>query len=461
MGIGDLLRQSTHHDGDPFDLGSTINPNDTDPLSKLRLKAQRSLYDRLGSRVFDPNLSAEQLRSYVIQELDSILSSEVQQLSVDDRHELVETISHDLLGLGPLEPLLKDQAVTEIMVNGNDSIYVEMAGRLYLSDSRFSTQEHLRQVIERIVSSVGRRIDESSPMVDARLADGSRVNAVIPPLAVDGPQLTIRKFAHNSITARDLISFGTLTDQSVELLEICVKGKRNILISGGTGSGKTTLLNMVSSFIPDNERIVTIEDAVELQLNQRHVVRLEARPPNVEGKGEVRIRDLVKNALRMRPDRIVVGEVRGGEALDMLQAMNTGHEGSLSTLHANSPRDAVSRLETMVMMSELQLPMKVIREQVKSAIDMIVHLSRMRDGTRRVTHISEIVTGQGDSETVNMSPLFEFKHQGFDPDGKVLGFLEPTGIRPDFANELAAHGLSIDQTLGQGAPDPFNITGYR
>ena len=451
MELGDLLRHS----------GATTNgtvptphrPTD-DPLSRLRLLAQEALFERLGRRLFDPNLSEEQLRSYVVQQLDQILEDEVQQLTISDRHELVESIGHDLLGLGPIEPFLADPTVTEIMVNGDEAIFVERAGRIYLSDARFLTTKHLRQVIERIVASVGRRIDEASPMVDARLADGSRVNAVIPPLAVDGPMLTIRKFAAKAFGTRELIRYGTLTPQAAEFINACVLGRRNILITGGTGTGKTTLLNVVSSFIPAGERIITIEDAVELQLDQHHVVRLEARPANIEGKGQIAIRDLVRNALRMRPDRIIVGEVRGGEALDMLQAMNTGHEGSLSTLHANGTRDALARLETMVLMSGMELPIRAIREQVASAIDMVIHLSRMRDGSRRVTDISEVTGMEGD--VITASPLYKFNPRaGVDADGNPFGALVPTGIRPKFAEEMADYGIDLDAGLLGEAPDPF------
>ncbi len=472
MNIADLLKSSgqpDHSNGNggppPPDIAIVPSLEDTsprfnDPLSSLRSRAQEALFKRLGSRLFDPNLSEDQLRGYVVRELDEILAGEAAQLEPHERHGLVESIRADVMGLGPIEALLADESVTEIMVNSTDSIFVERAGKLYMTDSRFLTVAHLRQIIERIVTAVGRRIDESSPLVDARLPDGSRVNAVIPPLAVDGPMLTIRKFAADPYTANDLINFGTMNQQVADFLDICVRGKRNILISGGTGTGKTTLLNVVSSYIPTDERIVTIEDAVELQLHQRHVIRLEARPANVEGKGQIPIRELVRNSLRMRPDRIVVGEVRGGEAIDMLQAMNTGHEGSLSTLHANTPRDAMARLETMVMMAGLELPTKAIREQVASALDLVVHLSRLRDGTRRITEIAEINGMEG--ETITMSTLYKFDYEaGIDESGRYIGQIRPTGIRPMFSDELRQMGIQLPEEMIRLATDPIAHMGIR
>jgi len=436
------------------------SPRFHDPLSSLRSRAQEALFKRLGSRLFDPNLSEDQLRGYVVRELDEILAGEAGQLEPNERHGLVESIRADVMGLGPIEALLADASVTEIMVNATDNIFVERAGKLYMTDSRFLTVAHLRQVIERIVTAVGRRIDESSPLVDARLPDGSRVNAVIPPLSVDGPMLTIRKFAADPYKANDLINFGTMNQQVADFLDICVRGKRNILISGGTGTGKTTLLNVVSSYIPTDERIITIEDAVELQLHQRHVIRLESRPANVEGKGQIAIRELVRNSLRMRPDRIVVGEVRGGEAIDMLQAMNTGHEGSLSTLHANTPRDAMARLETMVMMAGLDLPTKAIREQIASALDVVVHLSRLRDGTRRITEIAEVNGMEG--ETITMSTIYKFDYEaGMDESGRYIGQIRPTGIRPMFSDELRQMGIQLPEEMIRIATDPMSQLGIR
>jgi pilus assembly protein CpaF len=374
------------------------------------------------------------------------MEAESAPLSVAERQRLVAEISDDVLGHGPIERYLADDSVTEVMVNADRPIYVERNGKLLETNTRFISQDHLRRVIERIVSQVGRRIDESSPMVDARLPDGSRVNAIIPPLAVDGPVLTVRKFSRDPFQVDDLVRFGTLTDLSVELLSKCVLGRMNTLVTGGTGTGKTTLLNVLSSFIPEDERLVTIEDAVELQLHQRHVVRLESRPPNIEGRGEVTIRDLVRNALRMRPDRIIVGEVRGAEALDMLQAMNTGHEGSLSTVHSNTPRDALARVETMVLMSGVDLPTRAIREQISSSLDLIVHISRLRDGSRRVTQITEVVGMEG--ETITLQDLFAFDYSaGIDESGRYLGSVVPTGLRPAFARRLTDVGIELPPAI--------------
>jgi pilus assembly protein CpaF len=418
-----------------------------DPFGLLKQRAHEGLFARLGMRLFDSSLGEDQLRSYVVQEIGSLMDEETAPLSSAERQRLVAEISDDVLGHGPIERYLADRSVTEIMVNSDSPIYVERDGLLERTESRFVSQEHLRRVIERIVSQVGRRIDESSPMVDARLPDGSRVNAVIPPLAVDGPVLTVRKFAREPFQVADLIGFGTLTPETAALLSACVVGRLNVLVTGGTGTGKTTLLNVLSGFIPDNERVVTIEDAVELQLHQHHVVRLESRPANIEGKGQVAIRDLVRNALRMRPDRIIVGEVRGGEALDMLQAMNTGHEGSLSTVHANSPRDALARLETMVLMAGIDLPTRAIREQVASAVDLIVHVARLRDGSRRVTDITEIEGMEGD--VITLQDLFRFDYgAGIDAaTGRFLGQCVPTGLRPRFSDRLADIGVALPPAL--------------
>jgi pilus assembly protein CpaF len=414
----------------------------SDPLADIKLEAQEALFARMGARLYDPTLTKKQLHTLVREELGKIVASSGAPLTDEERSRLVAAISEDITGHGPVQRYLEDATVTEVMVNGEDSIFIERNGLLELTETRFSSQDHLRRVIERIVAHVGRRIDESSPMVDARLPDGSRVNAIIPPLSVDGPVLTIRKFSADPYTVDNLIEFGTLTPQISELLQACVEGRLNMLVSGGTGTGKTTMLNVISSYIPEDQRIVTIEDAVELQLHQRHVVRLESRPPNLEGKGEVMIRDLVRNALRMRPDRIVVGEVRGAEALDMLQAMNTGHEGSLSTVHANSPRDAVSRVETMVLMAGMDLPVRAIREQLSSAVNLIVHLERLRDGTRRVTEISEVVGMEG--EIVTLQNIFEFDYSaGIDDDGRFKGSVRPTGIRPQFSDHLAELGIEL------------------
>jgi pilus assembly protein CpaF len=417
-----------------------------DPLAILKQRAQDALFARLGTRLFDASLSEAQLHAYVMQELEQVIASENIPLTRAERQRIVSTVSDDVLGYGPIEQYLADATVTEVMVNALQPIYIERAGKLVRTDSRFMSDEHLRRVIERIVSEVGRRIDESSPMVDARLTDGSRVNAIIPPLALDGPALTIRKFAKHAYDVDDLIGLHTLTLELAEFLARCVEGRLNILVSGGTGTGKTTLLNVLSSMIPDDDRIVTIEDAAELQLKQSHLVRLETRPPNIEGRGEVTARDLVRNALRMRPDRIIVGEVRGGEALDMLQAMNTGHDGSLSTLHANSPRDALARLETMVLMAGIELPVRAIREQAASAVDLLVHLTRLRDGTRRVTQVCEVNGMEGDVITLSDLFVFDFK-AGMDDEGWFAGTVGPTGLRPRFADRLRDHGIELPAAL--------------
>ncbi|MCC6497571.1 MAG: Flp pilus assembly complex ATPase component TadA [Propionibacteriaceae bacterium] len=422
-----------------------------DALSRIKEDAVEQLFERMGSRLSDPNLDEAALQSLVQQELNAIIEGGKLPLTARERQRLIREVHDDVLGLGPLQPLIDDKAVTEVMVNGPYKVYVERAGKLTLSQVRFKDEPHLRRVIERIVSRVGRRIDESSPLVDARLDDGSRVNAIIPPLAVSGSTLTIRKFSKDALTVPDLINLQTLTPEIAELLNACVVARLNIIVSGGTGTGKTTLLNILSGFIPSTERIVSIEDAVELQLQQDHVVRLESRPANVEGKGEVTIRDLVKNSLRMRPDRIIVGEVRGGEALDMLQAMNTGHDGSLSTVHANNPRDALARLETLVLMSGMDLPLRAIREQVCSAIDVIVQLTRLRDGTRRVTALTEVHGMEG--QTITMQDVFEFDYSaGVSPDGKFLGKIQPTGVRPAFTQKFSDLGIRLSPgVFGSGA----------
>nr|WP_050934370.1 CpaF family protein [Arthrobacter globiformis] len=432
---------------EPF---KTKGQQPVDVFAALKQRAATALFERMGARFNDSTLTEQELRRTAREELIRIIDAEQVPLTADERTRLVADVADDVLGYGPLQRLLDDPAVTEIMVNRMDQIYVERKGTLTLTDSRFSSEEHLRKVIERIVSKVGRRIDESSPLVDARLEDGSRVNAVIPPLAVGGSSLTIRKFSKVPLTVQNLIDFGTLTPEMAELLNACVKAKLNIIVSGGTGTGKTTLLNVLSSFLPSDERIVTIEDAVELQIQQEHVVRLESRPPNTEGKGEVTIRELLRNSLRMRPDRIVVGEVRGGESLDMLQAMNTGHDGSLSTVHSNSPRDAIARLETLVLMAGMDLPLRAIREQIASAVNLIVQISRLRDGTRRITHVTEVQGMEGDIVTLQDAFVFDYS-AGVDQHGKFLGKPVPTGIRPRFIDRFEDLGIHVSAGVF-GAP---------
>lgn len=395
----------------------------------------------------DPSMDVtktDDVRKTIQDLFEQILSEENIILSRPERARLFEQISAEILGLGPLQPLLEDETVTEVMVNGAKNIYIERKGKIHRVPVTFESNDHVMRIIDRIVAPLGRRIDEASPYVDARLADGSRVNAVIPPIALNGPTITIRKFFKIPLTIEQLIQFGTLTPESLQFLKACVESKLNVVISGGTGSGKTTLLNVLSTFIPADERIITIENAAELQLRQEHVVTLESRPPNIEGRGEITIRQLVINALRMRPDRIIVGEIRDDAALDMLQAMNTGHDGSMTTLHSNSPRDTLMRLETMTMMAGMELPVRAIREQVSSAIDMIVHEERMRDGSRKVVNISEISGMEGD--VITMTDIFTFEQTGYE-NGKVIGRLRPTGLRPKAMEKIEAAGLHLPPTV--------------
>ena len=411
-----------------------------DPLVELKFRIHEQLLREIDLEKVQQKPGPE-LRKAIEEAAAAMVNAVEVPLSRPERQRLVREVVDEVLGLGPLEPLLQDPTITEIMVNGPHRVYIERAGKLYPTAITFRDEAHVLRIIERIIAPLGRRLDEASPMVDARLPDGSRVNAIIPPLAVDGPCLTIRKFARDPLTADDLVAMGTLSREALEFLAACVVARLNLLISGGTGTGKTTFLNVLSAFIPPDERIVTIEDPCELQLRQPHVVRLETRPPNIEGKGEITQRHLVKNALRMRPDRIIVGEVRAGEAFDMLQAMNTGHEGSLTTVHANSPRDALARLENMVLMANLDLPVRAIREQIASAIHLIVHLSRLRDGSRRVTQVTEVVGMEG--EMVTLQDIFVFRQEGLDGQGRVVGRLLPTGLRPRCAEKFLQHGLNL------------------
>jgi pilus assembly protein CpaF len=407
----------------------------------LKVRVQNKLLAELDTGV-DPH--SPEVRTTIEELFTAILSEESIVLGRAERQRLFEAIVAEILGFGPLEPLLADDTITEIMVNGPKNIYIERTGNLVRSNVTFEDEDHVLRVLDRIVAPLGRRIDESSPTVDARLPDGSRVNAVIRPIALCGPTITIRKFSKRPFTVEDLIRFGSITPEMAEFCRACVIGKLNIIVSGGTGSGKTTFLNVLSGFIPNDERIVTIENAAELQLRQEHVVSLESRPPNIEGRGEVSIRDLVVNSLRMRPDRIVVGECRAGEALDMLQAMNTGHEGSLTTAHSNSPRDTLSRLEVMCLMAGMELPVRAIREQVASAIDMIIHQERMRDGTRKIVKVTEVQGMEGD--VITMSDIFEFEQTGLEA-GKVIGRIRPTGLRPKFIDKIEGAGIHLPPSV--------------
>lgn len=421
-------------------------------LDDLRTKIHHHVIEEVGPLLFDKRLGEDELRRRVEDELNAALLKEKAPLSSADKAQIIRDVLDDIMGYGPIDPFLREDDVSEIMVNGPDRVYIEKGGKLVLSGTTFIDENHLRRIIDKIVSQVGRRIDESSPMVDARLLDGSRVNAVIHPLAIGGPFLTIRKFKADPLGVEDLINFGSLDRKTARLLEAIVLGRANIIVSGGTGTGKTTLLNVLSDFIPRDERIVTVEDAKELQLKQDHVLALETRPPNVEGKGAVTIRDLVRNTLRMRPDRIVVGECRAGEALDMLQAMNTGHDGSLTTVHSNSPRDSLARLETLCLMAGFDLPVRAIREQISSAVDVIVQLTRLRDGSRRVTHITEVQGMEGD--TVVLQDLFLFDYgMGVDEHGKFLGHLKSLGIRPRFVERLEDYGIKLPNEVFE--PEPF------
>jgi pilus assembly protein CpaF len=433
--------------------GGSGGPPASSPRLTTQLPSRESFRDvkfRIQNRVIqdlDPKLDLTnqvEVRRQIEEIFSRVIDEEGLALTRAERVRMLEQITDEIIGLGPLEPLLRDDSVSEIMVNGPRQVYIERSGKLELTNVVFQNDDHVMRIIDRIIAPIGRRVDESSPMVDARLTDGSRVNAIIPPLSLVGPVITIRKFAASPFTTDDLIRFGTSTPDMFEFLRACVEARLNIFVSGGTGSGKTTTLNVLSSFIPNDERIVTIEDAAELQLRQEHVVTLESRPPNIEGKGAIPIRELVRNSLRMRPDRIVVGECRAGEALDMLQAMNTGHDGSLSTGHANTPRDMLARLETMVLMAGVDLPVRAIREQISSAVDLIVHQSRLKDGTRKIVNITEVQGMEGD--TIVMQDVFVFEQTGV-IDGKIQGRLKPTGIRPKFVEMFESQGIHLPNNI--------------
>ena len=444
---GEPPRQTSLLNRTGMGRGPLAKPGAGNLYAQLRSKVHQRLVEELaGSTDSTP---PEQVRQRIGELVNELVAEQNMTMTRQDKLRVIDTVIDDVLGLGPLEVLLNDPEITEIMINSSRQIYVEQHGKLSLSPVTFESNDQLMQVIDRIVSTIGRRVDESSPMVDARLKDGSRVNVIIPPLALRGPTVTIRKFAKEAFTVEDLVTFGSVTDDMVRYLRACVRGRLNVVVSGGTGSGKTTTLNILSSFIPEDERIVTIEDAAELQLRQEHVVTLETRPANIEGRGRVSIRDLVINSLRMRPDRIVVGECRGGEALDMLQAMNTGHDGSLTTLHANNPRECVGRLETLVLMAGAELPSRAIREQIGSAVNIIVQQSRLRDGTRKVVSVTEVLGCDGGD--VQLREIFTFRQAGIDEDGKVIGAFTPTGVTPHFLEHLASEGETLPLEMFQPA----------
>ena len=429
-------------------------------VEQVRLRIHEAVIDKLGSKLSDDDVDPDELLRLVTEQVHKALADDNVALSATERAQLVRDVIDDATGYGPIDRFLHDPGITEVMVNGPKTVYIERRGRLEHTDVEFVDEDHLRRTIDKIVNEVGRRIDEASPMVDARLPDGSRVNAVIHPVAVGGPFLTIRRFSKEPYTVEDLINFGSMTPQVAHFLDACVRGQLNTIISGETGTGKTTMLNVLSSFIPDHDRIVTIEDAKELRLSQAHVCSLEARPPNVEGQGEIKIRELVRNSLRMRPDRVIVGEARGSEALDMLQAMNTGHDGSLTTVHSNSPRDTLARIETMTLMGGIELPVRAIREQMASALDLIVHISRLRDGSRRVTNVCEVMGMEGDTIVLQDVYAFDFG-MGVDAEGRFLGRLKSTGIRPNFSERLADRGVQLEPELFTLEPFVRRVVGLR
>jgi pilus assembly protein CpaF len=461
MGLHDRLhRQNGGSNGHTPELdvlagGQSEGPERRpDPYGELKGRIHHACIAKLGPQLYAAGQSedggADDLAEKVLRVVTEQLALDRTPLTREERRQVTREITDDILGYGPLEPLLRDDSVTEVMVNNYDRVYVERKGKIEAADATFVDNAHLLRIIDKIVSQIGRRVDEASPMVDARLPDGSRVNAVIPPLSLRGPTLTIRKFSRDPYTMDDLISFGTTSPEAAQFLSACVRGKLNVLISGGTGTGKTTTLNALSAFVPNDERIVTIEDAAELQLQQEHVITLESRPPNIEGEGEIRIRELVRNALRMRPDRIIVGEVRGPETLDMLQAMNTGHEGSLTTIHANTPRDALSRLETLVLTAGVELPHRAIREQISSAFDLLVQIARLVDGSRRITHITEVL--RMESDVITLQDVFVAKPPDEDESSagkpvRLLGQLECTGLKPHFLEKMAANGVTLPPTF--------------
>jgi pilus assembly protein CpaF len=485
MGLHDRIKsQNGHGNGhgaeDPLDrppvgaqttLGEKVAERAVgDPYAELKTRIHHACIAKLGPQLFSSGAdgsaaTGDDLSERVLRVVTEQLALDRTPLTREERRQITREITDDILGYGPLEPFLRDDSVTEVMVNAYDRIYVERAGKIEFTSATFVDSAHLLRIIDKIVSQVGRRVDESSPMVDARLPDGSRVNAIVPPLSLRGPTLTIRKFSRDPYTIDDLITFGSLTSEAAHFLSACVRGKLNVVISGGTGTGKTTTLNALSAFVPGDERIVTIEDAAELQLQQEHVITLESRPPNIEGEGEVRIRELVRNALRMRPDRIIVGEVRGPETLDMLQAMNTGHEGSLTTIHANSPRDALARLETLVMTAGVELPHRAIREQIASAFDLLVHISRLVDGSRRVTHVTEVL--RMESDVITLQDIYVAKPPEEDGNGnrptQLLSPLECTGLKPQFLEKMAANGVVLPPSFfgeQRGGRPTFAAAGF-
>jgi pilus assembly protein CpaF len=448
MSLADRLaeaRRQVESGSEPSRSGRAPH-REPDPFASVKREVHKALLTTLGPKLYDATMSQAELEQKVRLTLTEVVTREETPLTATDRARITQEVADDILGYGPLEPHLRDPDVTEVMVNTAYNIYVERHGQIHHVPGHFADEAHLRRTIDKIVARVGRRVDETSPMVDARLPDGSRINAIVPPLSIDGSSLTIRKFSADPYQIDDLIGFGTLSRPAAEFLQACVRGRLNILVSGGTGAGKTTMLNVLSSFVPEGERIVTIEDSAELQLQQEHVVRLESRPRNIEGTGAVTIRDLVRNSLRMRPDRIIVGEIRDDAAMDMLQAMNTGHDGSISTVHSNSTRDALARLDTMTMMAGLDLPVRAIREQVASAIDVLVHLKRFKDGSRHVTHVTEIVGMEGD--VISLQDIFAFDDSlGFDDSGHSRGTLRATGLRPRFLDRLTAANVQVDREL--------------